>query len=240
MQASIWQQRRRKAAISLVASSFLAIVLLASLGGNWGTAYGQTAGPTVTPAIISKDDPTIAKTANPSQAPAGSEVVFTITVRNPGTVPATNIVTLDNVPNEFRITSATSSKGAVTTTNQSVQVEIGTLAPGETVTIIIKTVVREGLGNDLTTFNRADLTGDSNGKKLALSASAGVLLNSTSVAGVIIPGLPHTGLGGGPLETDKLSFITIMELAGLAFLTLVMLVAIGLLLFSPRPPKTQA
>lgn len=208
------------------------------MGGNWGVAYGQTAGPTVTPAIIDKNDPTIAKTANPSQAPAGSEVTFTITVRNPGTVPATNVVSVDNVPSEFQITSVTSSKGTVTTNNQTVQVDIGTLAPGETVTIIVKTVVREGFGNDKPVLNKADLTGDSDGKKVTLSASAEVLLNPTAVAGVIIPGLPRTGLGDGQMENSSLALFTILKLAGLAFLSLVMLIATIVLLFSPRQSKT--
>jgi hypothetical protein len=49
MKHELWNRRLSLAVLNLVVCGVLALVLLASLGGGWGTAYGQTAGPGFTP-----------------------------------------------------------------------------------------------------------------------------------------------------------------------------------------------
>jgi hypothetical protein len=52
MERKMWDKRTKIPFITLVVSGFLAMLLLTSFGTGWGVAYGQTAGPTVTPIIL--------------------------------------------------------------------------------------------------------------------------------------------------------------------------------------------
>ncbi|WP_300082234.1 hypothetical protein [Propioniciclava sp.] len=57
-------------------------------------------------------DVTLAKTATPSSAVAGSAVTFTLTARNAGPGPATDLVLADAVPAAVRVTAVVASTGA--------------------------------------------------------------------------------------------------------------------------------
>lgn len=98
-----------------------------------------TATPTATPAPAPPaPDPAITKSVNPPVAQVGDEVVYTIAVTNLGGSPAAGVVVEDTLPSFLTILSATSTRGTVTVNGQSVRVEIGDLAPGETVEIQIR------------------------------------------------------------------------------------------------------
>jgi len=76
---------------------------------------------------------------NSAQAPVGTQVIFTIVVTNNGTADAANVMVSDPVPSQFQVLSAGTTKGTVQINGQVVAVNIGTLAPGEVVTITIVT-----------------------------------------------------------------------------------------------------
>jgi LPXTG-site transpeptidase (sortase) family protein len=127
---------------------------------------------------------------------AGQIVKYTITVTNPGNAPVDNVVVTDNVPNMLVVKEVTTSQGKITLEGQNVTVEVGTLAPSATVTIVVTTQARDGiLGNIV---NTATMMGEKGGVPFAQSG------DTTAVASVSsFPGMPNTGYaldGSSPLN----------------------------------------
>ncbi len=85
-------------------------------------------------------DPAISKVGDPLAATVGETVTWTIWVTNTGSIPLAPIFVNDPIPDMFDIISVTTTKGTATISGQVVTVNIGTLDPGETVTIEIETV----------------------------------------------------------------------------------------------------
>jgi uncharacterized repeat protein (TIGR01451 family) len=248
------QKIRRTALAGIFSFGLLIILLFTSFNADWGIAYGQTVSPTEPP-IIDKFDPAVAKTANPTDAPVGSEVTFTITVSNPGSLPANGVVSTDDVPNEFEVVGATTTKGTTSTTGQTVRVEIGTLAPGEVVTIVINTRVRAGVNNNGATLNRVRLTATTgDGRVIEPTAVAGVRVNPTSggggqggpgtgapgtgapgtgAPGSVIPGLPNTGTS---MANDE-SFS--WKMGGLIFSVIMLIGSLGAFALTSKPDKPK-
>lgn len=71
----------------------------------------------------------------------GEQLTWTITLTNTGTGTGTNIPVVDTLPDALRIDSATTSKGTVTISGQTVTFLIDSIAPGETVEMQIVTTV---------------------------------------------------------------------------------------------------
>jgi len=169
------------------------LLILASFGGSWGPAYGQTV---VTPTPhIEVADPQISKTAQPSCCSPGDTVVFTIVVTNIGTAPATNVVISDTVPAELSLTSVTTTKGTVTINGNQFVVAIGTVSPGEIVTITVTTTVLITTPVDVVISNIAYLTSDQGSRQ----ASANVTIKEIGACATPT-GWPRTG---GPVEAEE-------------------------------------
>ena len=79
----------------------------------------------------------IRKTVSPESVQVGQTVTFTITVTNPNAQAISNVSITDNVPATFSITNVTTTQGTVTINGNQVNVNIGTLQPQQTVTVII-------------------------------------------------------------------------------------------------------
>ena len=114
-------------------------------------------------AIVTETEPMprINKSGTPSQAHIGDEVTFTLVARNDGNSPATGVRVTDQIESYLDITQVTTSKGTVSWNNVSrlVTVDIGTLAPAEQVTIVIRTIVNETASPlPMTIENQAHLT----------------------------------------------------------------------------------
>ncbi|MCZ7540196.1 MAG: S8 family serine peptidase [Anaerolineae bacterium] len=71
----------------------------------------------------------------------GERLTWTITLTNTGTGTATNVPVVDTLSDALRIDSATTSKGTVTISGQTVTFLIDSIAPGETVEMRIVTTV---------------------------------------------------------------------------------------------------
>ncbi len=71
----------------------------------------------------------------------GEQITWTLVLTNDGTATATNIPVVDTLPDALRIDSATTSKGTVTISGQTVTFLIDSIAPGETVQMQIVTTV---------------------------------------------------------------------------------------------------
>jgi len=82
---------------------------------------------------------------NPGTVQRGGVLTFTITVRNSGTAPAFQVVVTNTFISYLNITSSnvTTSQGTieVNSSSRTVNVFVGTVVPGQTVTIIIKPTV---------------------------------------------------------------------------------------------------
>lgn len=97
--------------------------------------------PTPSPVPASPADPSITKSVSPATANVGDTVEYTLLVTNLGGTTATGVVVNDTLPSFLTVGGASASRGEVSLSGQSVQVRIGDLAPGETVTITISATV---------------------------------------------------------------------------------------------------
>ncbi|NCC36125.1 MAG: DUF11 domain-containing protein, partial [Chloroflexia bacterium] len=86
-------------------------------------------------------DPAVTKSVEPPVATVGSQVVYTILVTNRGGLQAVDVVVEDVLPNFVTPVEVVASRGEVTVDGQRVRVVIGTLDPGETVTITVTATV---------------------------------------------------------------------------------------------------
>lgn len=116
-------------------------------GGGGGGRDDNT--PTATPvatdvtSVPQVADPAITKSASVSAAQIGDSVEFTITATNLGNAPANNVVVEDTLPAFLALDGASATRGDVSVSGNTVRVTIGSLAPGEVVTITVTTRVVE-------------------------------------------------------------------------------------------------
>ncbi|MBN1485525.1 MAG: DUF11 domain-containing protein [Chloroflexia bacterium] len=134
------------------------LLVLASFGGAWGPAYGQTVVTPTPPTLVA--DPRIVKLVDPGCCIPGDDVTFTIIVTNEGSADAHNVVVTDTLPAELVLLDVTTSKGTVTIDGNSFQVDIGTVSPGEVVTIIVQARVLEDTPVDIIIINVARMRSD--------------------------------------------------------------------------------
>jgi len=191
------------AAVALLTVLALSVISLAAPPPG----YAQTTGPTPTPALSPTPAPgatntpapgpqghpnlTIGKIVNPAQVPVGTQVIFTIVVTNNGTADAVKVTVSDPVPSQFQVLSASTTKGSVQINGQVVTVNIGTLAPGEVVTITIVTRAQTptlGPVPNKATAIYYDLNGGNpNGSTVDASVDASIIKSE----------LPHSGKSDG-------------------------------------------
>jgi uncharacterized repeat protein (TIGR01451 family) len=163
-------------------------LIMLGFGGTWGKAYGQTAGPTPTPGTLISPV-SINKTVNPSNGVPGDLIIFSIQVRNNESQPQTNVVVTDRILDFLEIVSVTTTKGSVTINGQDIRVDIGTLEPGETVTITITVRIRPTAQPGDTGINVADVT-SSNPNGTGTSTTSNPV--AISVGQAPPSGLPNT------------------------------------------------
>jgi uncharacterized repeat protein (TIGR01451 family) len=86
-------------------------------------------------------DPAISKSVSPAAAVVGDTVTYTILVTNQGGAPASGVVVEDTLPAFLAPGEVSASRGQVSVSGQTVRVEIGDLAAGETVEIRVRATV---------------------------------------------------------------------------------------------------
>ena len=116
-------------------------------------------------------------------ATAGETVRFTIMVMNPNTVPATNVVVVDDLPNGLALQSVNATGGTVTVNKQQLTFAVGTLGPNASATLTLTTVVVAVEGPIV---NVANYSATINGQPFSGNAQSGIGA----------PALPNTGAGG--------------------------------------------
>ncbi len=112
--------------------------------------------------VVEIVDPFITKSVQPPFAVPGESVTWTITIRNPGTVTATNVTMTDNLPGEVEILEVSATSGNVSFSGQTVNFSIGSLAGGASVTITVRTRVRDGAAVPFIINNQACMSSSIN------------------------------------------------------------------------------
>ena len=187
-------------------------------GSTEGTITPTTAGtptPTVDPATLDPNatEPIVDKTVSTEQAQPGGSLTWTITVRNSWTQAMDGVVIQDSVPDTLPIISVTSDRGTLDTQGQVVTVNVGTMNPGDVVTITLMTGVDPGEGGPASLTNTACAT-RTGGDPVCDSASVNV--------GPATGGLPATGIGALPSGNGGAHTVAL-----LAWLALGLLLTLG-------------
>jgi uncharacterized repeat protein (TIGR01451 family) len=104
-------------------------------------------------------DPGFSKLGTPGEALPGEEVRWWIELRNNGTLPLNGVRVRDRIDDRvYTVLGADTSKGNVVIGDVYVDFEIGRLEPGELVTMIVVTRVRDDVIGPLFSINVATLT----------------------------------------------------------------------------------
>ena len=135
-------------------------------------------------------DPVITKLVNVQLAQVGDPVQFTITAFNPNALPVASVVVVDALPPEVDYLSATTTQGQFfyDANTHTLTFDLGTLAAGQTVTLVIQTRVN-ALGQPQQAVRNTAV----------LWVSGTKIGDSNTVAVQIIPDqIPGTGIGPEP------------------------------------------
>jgi LPXTG-site transpeptidase (sortase) family protein len=110
---------------------------------NGGT--GNTATDTLTVSAPLITDPAVTKSVSPSTAAIGDTVTFTLFVSNGGPGDAQDVELVDTIPAFLEITLVATVPSPVSTliSGNTVTIDFGTVAPSDTYTVTITTVVRD-------------------------------------------------------------------------------------------------
>lgn len=117
-----------------------------------GTLPTPTATGTITP------NPVLFMVVSPSQAKVNELLTFTVSIRNDGTAPVSGALLSDYFPSYIDVQNVSTTKGSVSKTQHAAQVSITTIAPGETIVVVIPVLVNSSLTSTMTLENRATLT----------------------------------------------------------------------------------
>jgi uncharacterized repeat protein (TIGR01451 family) len=168
-----------------------------------------TATPTATPLLVATAtvtptlpaaDPAISKSVSPASAIVGQSVTYTILVVNQGGSPASGVVVEDTLPAFLAIGEVSATRGQVTVSGQTVRVEIGDLAAGETVEIRVNARVTapaaapNNTNLAVVSSTSPDANPDNNRASVPLDALAPAALPTTSGDESALP-LVATALG---------------------------------------------
>lgn len=115
---------------------------------------------------------------------------------NRGSLPAENVVVNDTLPVYLDILGVSADRGAVAVSGHTVTVKIGTVEPGEIITIRIRTRINELAPAPLVGFNTAVLTtssaSDNPGNNVAIAEFRVVLVDLPLPPVPVPPQLPRT------------------------------------------------
>jgi uncharacterized repeat protein (TIGR01451 family) len=113
-------------------------LVLSCVSGGSSPTTGGTA-PTVGVGAAAAPDVGIAKRVDRRRIQVSDRATFTLTVTNSSGVPATDVTVTDSLPDRVALVSVSTTRGSCSGTTQIV-CKLGTLAPGDVVTITIVVV----------------------------------------------------------------------------------------------------
>ncbi len=191
-----------------------------------------TVTPTATGTITA--NPVLSKVSNRTQITFGQSLTFTITIRNNGTAPAIDSRLTDSLEayTYLRVSNPTTTRGTASITgtgNRTVSVNIGTINPGEFVTVTFEVGVTTTPATTQSLFNTATVSweypaDDTDTTRQTRSVTSSVF---TVLGGTTLP-----GTGELPLETPSEFFSSLLSLPALLFVAT--LAILGLILLIRR------
>ncbi|HZX08670.1 DUF7507 domain-containing protein, partial [Kribbella sp.] len=145
-------------------------------------------------------DLAITKTAQPVPVHAGQPVTYTLTVTNNGPSAAQSATVTDPVPAPLQYVSSKSSAGTCTEASGTVTCAVGTVAPGDTVTVTVVANVPSGtppndLKNTATVSSPTPDPVDSNNQAtytITTGAQANITITKTASPDPVVAGKPIT------------------------------------------------
>ena len=103
-------------------------------------------------------NPVLTKSMSPQRPVVGQVAWITIVATNTGSANAENVVITDPLPDNIALLAVRSTQGAVQVSHHIVTVYVGTLAPGQTVTVTNDVVITREFANDTPYTNCTGLT----------------------------------------------------------------------------------
>ena len=182
--------RPQRITISGFFAFLLGVALMLMGGGGTWTVYGQSAGPTPTPGVVSPIQ--AQKSVEPNTGSPGDTLTYTIDIQNLEDTPQENVVLRDTIPDFLEIIAVNTTKGTTAVNGQTVTVDIGTLEPNETVTITIQVRIRDSAQDGDTAINVAEVTVGPDGSTVTVPTNP----VPVSVDQPPPAGLPDTGNAG--------------------------------------------
>jgi uncharacterized repeat protein (TIGR01451 family) len=150
-------------------------------------------------------------TVSPFQANVGERFTFTVEVTNIGSAPANDAVLTDSFPDYIDVESVTTSKGTPPNRSpHSLSVNIGTVIPGEKITI---TIVVRANNRKLTTEtvqNTVYLYYDSNGIRTAFA--------NYRIVVTTLPGTGELPLNWQDESRDTMLIVQVLLIGGLGLI----------------------
>jgi uncharacterized repeat protein (TIGR01451 family)/LPXTG-motif cell wall-anchored protein len=135
-------------------------------------------------------DPGITKQVNVQEAHVGDIVIYTLTIRNHGNLAAQDVVVHDPLPSFLAVVDVNATRGQIGIDGSNVSVTLGTVTPGEVITIQITARVVTGV---LPPNNR-------NVARLTTSSGGQDTSNDIDAAGfVILPAQPSASPTASPM-----------------------------------------
>src|SRR5215213_1154245 len=135
----------------------------------------------------------VTMTDSPDPAPFGSNLTYTITVKNTGELPATGVTLTDALPAGATLVSANSTAGTCTGTT-TINCGLGTLNSGATVTVTIVVTPPTGtITNTATaTLNETDNPGNNTATAETLVDLADLTITKKAAQNLVAPGSTFT------------------------------------------------
>ena len=187
-----------------------------------------TTTPTATGTLIA--NPALSKVSNRTQISFGQTLTFTITIRNNGTAPALDSRLTDSLEayTFLRVSNPTTTRGTASitgTANRTVSVNIGTINPGEVVTITFEVGVTTTPATTQSLFNTATISwewpaDDTDTTRQTRSVTSSVF---TVLGGSTLPGTGELPLETPPVGLNNFTLPVLILVGGLAILALIVL-----------------
>lgn len=114
--------------------------------------------PVAVAAQFSGPNPVLSKTMSPQRPRVGGAARITITATNAGSANAENVVITDPLPDNMSLAGVSTTQGTVNVTHHIITVYVGTLVPGQTVTVTNDVVVTREFASDAPFTNCTGLT----------------------------------------------------------------------------------
>src|SRR5262249_39776937 len=113
---------------------------------------------TLATTVVTKADVALTISTPPSPVTAGTNLTYTLTVKNNGPSAAQAVPAPDAIPPNTTFVSATPSQGTASTSGGVMTGNLGTLAPGASATIVLTLKVNSNTPNGSTITDTAAVT----------------------------------------------------------------------------------